>query len=122
MRAFSRGLHVAGVGVDQWLDARGLAGVIRSAYDPASIPVMERRASIDSAAAGVRPEAAGPIAVDESWDRIRTDSGWHATYWISEWPRVEAHAQLPAPAALRAGGTPVAVDRLRAGADPPGAT
>ncbi len=92
--AFGRGLHVAGVGVDQWLDARGLAGVIRSAYDPASIPVMERRASIDSAAGGVRPEAAGPIAVDETWDRIRTDSGWHATYWISEWPRVEAHASF----------------------------
>lgn len=94
MRSFTRGLHAAGVGVEEWLDVRTLAGVIRGAYDPASIPVMERRTSIDHAVTGVRPDAAGPIAVDETWDQIRTDSGWHAIYWISEWPRVEAHASF----------------------------
>lgn len=94
MRGFGRGLHSAGVQVHEWLGVRALAGVIRGAFDPAAIPVMDRRASIDPEAAGVRPDAAGPVAVDESWDRIRTDSGFHATYWISEWPRVEARASF----------------------------
>jgi hypothetical protein len=31
--------------------------------------------------------AAGPVAVAESWDRLRTDSAFHAVLWISEWPR-----------------------------------
>lgn len=94
MRSFTRGLHAAGVGVVEWLDARTLAGVIRGAYDPASIPMMERRTSVDPTVRGSRIDAAGPVAVDETWDRIRTDSGWHATYWIAEWPRVEAHASF----------------------------
>lgn len=94
MRSFSRGLHSAGVTVHAWLEAREIAGVIRGAYDPDAIAMMERRTSIDEGIVGVRPDAAGPVAVDESWDRLRTDSGWHAVYWIAEWPRVEAHASF----------------------------
>ena len=30
-----------------------------------------------------------PMAVEAQWDAVRTDATWHATYWISEWPRVE---------------------------------
>jgi hypothetical protein len=30
---------------------------------------------------------AGPVAVTESWERLRTDSAFHAVLWISEWPR-----------------------------------
>ncbi|WP_166789581.1 SCO6880 family protein [Cryobacterium fucosi] len=30
---------------------------------------------------------AGPVSVAESWDRLRTDSAFHAVLWISEWPR-----------------------------------
>ena len=30
-----------------------------------------------------------PVAVESHWDAVRTDATWHATYWISEWPRVE---------------------------------
>lgn len=94
MRSFTRALHVAGVDVHTWLGPRELAGVIRSAYDPGSIAMTERRTSIAASVTGVRAGAAGPVAVDETWDRIRTDSGWHATYWIAEWPRVEAHASF----------------------------
>jgi hypothetical protein len=30
-----------------------------------------------------------PMAVEPSWDAVRTDGTWHATYWIAEWPRVD---------------------------------
>lgn len=30
-----------------------------------------------------------PMAVDPSWELVRTDATWHVTYWIAEWPRVD---------------------------------
>lgn len=30
-----------------------------------------------------------PSALEERWESIRTDNTWHATYWISEWPKSE---------------------------------
>jgi hypothetical protein len=30
-----------------------------------------------------------PMAVEATWDAVRTDATWHATYWIAEWPRVD---------------------------------
>lgn len=35
------------------------------------------------------PGAAWSLAQAEHWDRVQSDGAWHATYWISEWPRVE---------------------------------
>ncbi len=31
----------------------------------------------------------GPIAVSESWDWLRHDSGWSQVLWITEWPRID---------------------------------
>ena len=36
--------------------------------------------------------SAGPIAVDEEWSRLRSDSGWHAALWVTEWPRLSVVA------------------------------
>ena len=30
---------------------------------------------------------AAPMAVEEHWTYVRTDSGFHQTFWIAEWPR-----------------------------------
>jgi hypothetical protein len=30
-----------------------------------------------------------PLAIEPSWDAVRTDATWHAIYWIAEWPRVD---------------------------------
>ena len=30
---------------------------------------------------------AGPMAVEEHWTYLRTDTGFHQTFWIAEWPR-----------------------------------
>jgi hypothetical protein len=70
-------LHPAG-----WLTDSGLAWVLRTAYDPESARLL------DGTAVGGDLATAGPIAVDEEWARLRSDSGWHAALWISEWPRL----------------------------------
>ena len=30
-----------------------------------------------------------PMAVEATWDAVRTAATWHATYWIAAWPRVD---------------------------------
>jgi hypothetical protein len=70
-------LHPAG-----WLTDSGLAWVLRTAYDPESARVL------DGACVGGDAGTAGPVAVDEEWARLRSDSGWHAALWVSQWPRL----------------------------------
>ncbi len=41
-----------------------------------------------------------PMATDVAWSRVRTDANWHATYWVSEWPRVEVGPDFLAPILL----------------------
>ena len=38
-----------------------------------------------------------PMAADDRWDSYRTDGRWHATYWASEWPRVEVGPDFLSP-------------------------
>ncbi|MFC2690581.1 MAG: SCO6880 family protein, partial [Propionibacterium freudenreichii] len=46
---------------------------------------------------------AGPVAVNESWNRLRTDSAHHAVLWISEWPRSMVYPGFLAPILLSNG-------------------
>ena len=40
------------------------------------------------------------MATDEAWSALRADGTWHATYWISEWPRVEVSPDFLTPLLL----------------------
>jgi hypothetical protein len=71
-------LRQGGLHPGSWLDPAGLAGVLRSAYDPAA------GAGAGAGLLGL----AGPMAVSESWDRLRHDTGWSQVLWIAEWPRI----------------------------------
>jgi len=104
-------LHAAGLSPHGWLDAPGLAGAVRSAYDPgATVPVRDGQPAA---------EAVGPMAVDESWDRLRTDTGVHVVYLVAQWPRVEVGADFLDPLVFTPGvrrafslvAQPVGVDR-----------
>lgn len=35
------------------------------------------------------PGLAADVEVEERWHALRTGTSWHATYWVSEWPRSE---------------------------------
>jgi hypothetical protein len=74
-------LRQAGLRPLGWLGEAELAAIVRQAFDPAvSIDDLS-----DPAANLTR---AGPVAVSESWHRLRHDSGWSAVLWVSEWPRI----------------------------------
>ena len=47
-----------------------------------------------------RAESAWPMATDDGWSACRIDGQWHATYWISEWPRIEVAADFLSPLLL----------------------
>lgn len=74
-----------------------LARVLRDAYDPFGRTQRNRLAAVDPEAGGVDPAQAGPLAADAAWSHYRSDSAWHATYWVAQWPRIDVGATFLAP-------------------------
>ena len=81
MVALEHGLRTSGLRVGHWLSASELAAIVRVAYDPAS--------TVLAGQPGANMESAGPVAISEHWDRFRSDSGWSAVLWVSDWPRID---------------------------------
>jgi len=80
-------LSIAEVTVFGLLRPRRYAETIRDAFDPFGRQGRARAALGDPERAGVDPTLMGPLAEEASWSAYRTDSAWHATYWIASWPR-----------------------------------
>ncbi|UGQ10944.1 hypothetical protein LO772_29705 [Yinghuangia sp. ASG 101] len=80
----------AGLSPNAWLDTAQIAAVVRTAYDPAALPALDRWSPTGYPQA--TPQAAGPVVVVEQADRIRTDTAHHAVYWIENWPRTDTYA------------------------------
>ena len=95
--AVAAALAAAEIVVETWLGVSDLAAVLRTAYDPAA------SATLECYPVGRDPATAGPVAVDEHWDHLRSDSGLHAVYWISEWPRSEVFPSFLSSLLLTAG-------------------
>lgn len=95
-------LRQADVEVFARLDARALAGAVRVAFDPASVHSVAIRQRLDpSSGGGVSGRNAWPMAAETTWSRYRTDSGWHATFHVAEWPRQRVSASFLHPLILR---------------------
>ena len=85
--ALVQGLRSAGVRVIGWAGEAELARLLRRSFEPGS----------SGANAGSEPSAKPPVAgmaLQESWDHVRTDSAVHAVYWVREWPRSDAHVSF----------------------------
>jgi hypothetical protein len=89
-------LRSADLIVDRVMGESDLAQVLRVALDPL--------ARAGPTTAGRRLGEAWPLAADESWSSYRTDSGWHVTYWVAEWPRVDVGPDFLSPLLLNTGG------------------
>jgi hypothetical protein len=89
-------LRGAGITVDGWVQPAELAVMLRLAYDPAATHLPGTGVGRDLA-------TAGPVIVDEHLDHLRSDSGVHAVYWISEWPRSDVYPTFLASIVLSAG-------------------
>ncbi|NUR93962.1 MAG: PrgI family protein [Kribbellaceae bacterium] len=92
-RGFQTSFAAAGVsGV--WLNAADLAGSLRVAFDPAATRTL---------VADFDPADAAPLAVEATWDLLRTDSSFHRVYVVTEWPRIRATPSFLSPLLLRPG-------------------
>ncbi|WP_028279786.1 SCO6880 family protein [Arthrobacter sp. H5] len=91
-------LRSADLAPSNWLSCGEIAVILRSAYDPAVAATLERHGELGQSLA-----TAGPVAVNESWSRLRTDSAFHAVLWISEWPRSMVYPGFLAPVLLSTG-------------------
>lgn len=101
MSAFEAAVAAAELTVLGWASPRRLAGIVRTAFDPA---VAAHQDCDPPADASVRtPGHAGPMAHETHWEYYRSDSGVHATYWIAEWPRLPVHAGFLQPLLLECG-------------------
>lgn len=98
MSALAAALRAADLVVGDWLGPGQLATVLRSAYDPAASLRLERHPSI-----GRSLGDAGPVAVTESWDGLRSDTAHHVVLWISEWPRSQVFPGFLSPLVLSNG-------------------
>jgi hypothetical protein len=38
-----------------------------------------------------------PAATQPTWDAVRTDTTWHAVYWVAEWPRMDVGPEFLGP-------------------------
>ena len=82
MTSLVAALRSADLTPSAWYTPGQLAVVLRGAYDPAVAAALERHGQL-----GQDLATAGPVAVTETWDHLRSDSAHHAVLWISEWPR-----------------------------------
>jgi hypothetical protein len=98
MTTLTTALRAAELTSTGWLTPGEVAVVLRSAYDPAAAPALERHGDL-----GRDLATAGPVAVTETWDRLRSDSAFHAVLWISEWPRSQVYPGFLAPLVLSNG-------------------
>lgn len=87
MSTVTEALHAAGFQRMQWMSAREWGSWGRSIVDPASQQAVDTR--VGAMWEGVDPQEALPMVVDDSRTVVETDTAWHRTYWIKEWPRYE---------------------------------
>lgn len=97
MRTLTTALRAADLTPGEWYTPGQLAVLLRSAYDPAVAATLER------SELGRDLATAGPVAVEETWDRLRSDSAYHAVLWVSEWPRSQVYPGFLAPILLSSG-------------------
>lgn len=98
MTTLTTALRTAELATSGWLTPGEVAVILRGAYDPAAAPALERHGSL-----GQDLATAGPVAVNETWDRLRSDSAVHTVLWVSEWPRSQVYPGFLAPLVLTGG-------------------
>ena len=97
LRGLHQALGSADLTVEDWLGARDLAEVIRTAYDPHSQPLLAARravaaqgaargAAADSLPPGVSPDLAAPVYAEARPGTYLHDGAVSASYWVHSWP------------------------------------
>lgn len=85
----ARGLEAAQIKVLGALDVNQLGRALRTAFDPYALAELGVLEATGPRRRGSSLSAGAALASEEHWDRYRCDGAWHASFWISAWPRVE---------------------------------
>ena len=80
-------LAAASLSFVSWVSSDDVAVLGRTAYDPDVQPELEAHPGVGRSLAG-----AGPMALDESFTYLRTESGYQRVLLVVEWPRKETTA------------------------------
>jgi hypothetical protein len=94
VQAITTSLATHGVRVDEWLSESRLLEVFRVSFDPATVSRGSAKNDSESQGdqrIGKRRLSSSPMAVEEHWTYLRTDSGFHQTFWVAEWPRQKVY-------------------------------
>ena len=95
-----RELASADIIVDGALTPRLVARALRTGFEPHARAALSRRAAAAGDAPGTSPADGWPLAADTTWSTYRVADVWHATYWITHWPRTPVGADFLAPLLL----------------------
>lgn len=98
MHTLTTALRAADLKPSDWYTPGDLAVMLRTAYDPQVAATLDRAGDI-----GRDLATAGPVAVEETWSRLRSDSAHHAVLWVSQWPRSQVYPGFLAPILLSSG-------------------
>lgn len=98
MHTLTTALRAADLKPSAWYTPGQLAVMLRTAYDPQVASSLDRAGDI-----GRDLATAGPVAVEETWARLRSDSAHHAVLWISQWPRAMVYPGFLGPILLSSG-------------------
>lgn len=90
----------ADVIVDGALTPRLVARALRTGFEPHARRGLARRAAAAGDAPGTHPANAWPLAAETTWGAYRVADVWHATYWVTHWPRTPVGADFLAPLLL----------------------
>lgn len=101
LAALSTRLVAAEVSVDGALTPRLVAKALRTGFEPSSRDGLARAAARAPERDGTSINNAAPVFAEASWSSYQSDGAWHRTYWIAEWPRIDADADFLAPLMLR---------------------
>ena len=101
MYALASRLQGAELDVVGLLTPRLLAQSIRISFDPQARSFISMRNVTEPERTGVEPSQAWPTAADAHWSHYHTDSAYHVTYWIAEWPRSDVGPDFMAPLLLQ---------------------
>lgn len=90
-----------------WLRAENIRGLIRQMLDPVALPELQARAAREgsqkaltrhgeatSPYAAVQPGGEAIMMMSESLKHVETDSGFHRTYWVGQFPAWNVRAGI----------------------------
>ncbi|MCX5374961.1 SCO6880 family protein [Streptomyces sp. NBC_00091] len=103
LHAMGQALSSASLQVEEWLDPRGVAQTIRTAYDPdAQVMLATRKATAgnpgwEGVAPGVDVELAGPSYAETGMGVYQHDGAWTVSYQVRGWPQSQVYATFLQP-------------------------